>query len=190
MEQNNEVQTSPNTDEMAELESLLGDEQAPSDEPQVDWEKQAKSAQKFLKELKDATGSKSVKEIKEKLAGQKPAPEPKKEEAATEASISVVDLLELRKQDFSEAEILDIHNEAKSLGVPIAKLLKNDLFKEGLERKREKAKVSQATPAPSQKVAPVFEGKKSFEELSEKERKANWSKAVAAVQRRGNNNNE
>lgn len=111
---------------------------------------------------------------------------PKSDEApkATQDSgLPVRTVLELRKDGYSDAEILELEDESKKLNVPVSTLLSNDLFKKGLEAKRREAKIAQGTPTPSSRSGFFSEKGKSFSEMSADERRATFNARMAGNSR-------
>lgn len=99
--------------------------------------------------------------------------------------LPVREVLELRKQGFSEGEILDLVDQAKSLGVPVGKILSNEHFKAGFEVKRSKGKSEANTPAPSFTSVTSSTGKKWEDKgLSDDERRQMFSQMGAEARRK------
>lgn len=91
----------------------------------------------------------------------------------TPEGLSTKDVLKLRRDGFSEAEILEIDEQATNLGVPVSKLLSNETFKQGIEAKRKAKKVEQGTPGPTTRSVIKSSDGKPFSQLkTREERKA------------------
>ena len=117
--------------------------------------------------------------LREKLeANKEPEPEDKPQEKpvapSDETSLSTRDFLKLRKEGYSDNEVLNIVEQSETLGVPVSKLIDNPLFKKAIEAGRSEAEAEQATPAPSQ--ASVKIGDKPVSEMTNDEKRKNWDK--------------
>lgn len=77
-----------------------------------------------------------------------PAPAPQPAPASsTGDEIDVV--LGLRNQGYSDAEILELRGMSKKYNRPLSDLMSDELIKSGIEAKREKTRVANATPKPT-----------------------------------------
>lgn len=136
--------------------------------PKSEFDKVFARAKKAEERLKDGRTASDPVENKE-------APSAKAEEKA--AGITIEQVLQLRNEGYSEGEILNLSSKAKGLGVSVDKLLSDETFKAGIQAEREKAKVESATPAPSTSSPKI--GGKTFEEMTDAERKANWDAIIS-----------
>ena len=183
MEPNNVVQATTETPDETPLESLATPEAVDSSTNQELKEKNTKlfaRAKKAEEERKELREKLVAYETKEKTGAQTPAP--------TEDEITSV--LELRSKGYSDAEVLTVRRYAKKLGLSVPDALKDPAIEAYVERERSKAKVEQATPAPSARTS-VTINEKSWGELTPKERSENVGEAFKkATQGGGRNSNE
>ncbi len=78
--------------------------------------------------------------------------QPAKSEQGSQ-DLPIKDVLKLKSEGFTDAEILDIAEQANSMKISVSALLSNPTFKKGIEAARAEKKVDQTTPAPSQRAA-------------------------------------
>lgn len=140
------------------------------------------------KAIDPATG-KSYKELYEESQKNKttpPAPQPPKQEQPPKKpeseqapakdlkapELSVTDVLSLKNEGFSDAEILGFSTDARNMGVPVSSLVSNETYKAGIEAKRAKAKVKAETPATSQRGGFQYKGKPFSALKSDDDRRA------------------
>jgi|GEM_PF-5627880 len=109
------------------------------------------------------------KKLQEELTKYKSAPESPK---ASPDDIETV--LDLRSQGFSDGEVLKLRHYSKKMNTPISEIVNDPFIRAGIESEREKSKIQIATPKPSNRAISV--GGKSWSEMSDKERRENFSK--------------
>ncbi|MCL5667325.1 MAG: hypothetical protein M1383_06170 [Patescibacteria group bacterium] len=80
------------------------------------------------------------------------SPQPAKPEQVSQ-DLPIKDVLKLKSEGYSDAEILEIAEQANSMKISVSALLNNQTFKKGIEANRAEKKVNQGTPAPSQRAA-------------------------------------
>lgn len=102
--------------------------------------------------------------------------EPAAQSPEVKGDLSINDFLTLRKEKFSDEEIAMVAEEASKLGVPVTKVLSNSTFKAGIEAIRERAKIEQATPAPSNRSNTV--SNKQFAALPKDQQKASYESTI------------
>lgn len=108
---------------------------------------------KSYKELYDEAQKKLTNPVQSDQQPKPNAPaneQPKPEQGSQDLPIKEV--LRLRSEGYSEAEILEIAEQANSMKVSVTQLLGNEIFKKGIEAKRQQEKVNQTTPGPSQRA--------------------------------------
>ena len=106
---------------------------------------------KPYKELYDQ----AVKDLQGKTDSQ-PKPDASQQPAKPEQGsqdLPIKDVLKLKSEGFTDAEILEIAEQANSMKISVSALLSNPTFKKGIEATRAEKKVDQGTPAPSQRAA-------------------------------------
>jgi len=91
--------------------------------------------------------------------------------------LSARDILKLKKDGYSDDEILELDEYSQRFNVPIKEIMEDDIIKAGIEKKREKAKVDQATPAPSKRSGAPVNGK-TWSEMNREERVENFEKII------------
>jgi hypothetical protein len=132
----------------------------------------AKSAEEEKKNF-DEERAKLLKQIEET----KP-----KETAPASPDLSITEVLKLRDEGYSDKEILDLTEHAKSLGVPVEKILTNPVFKQGMVAEREKARVDGVIPPSSSPAYTV--GNKSWDDIALRGTPEEQSKAFADIMRK------
>ena len=130
----------------------------------------AKSAEDDFKDYKS----------KNPPASPTPAEPPKKPEPVV-PELSIKEVLKLRKEGFSDEEILDLTERAQSLGTPVEKVLSDPIFKAGMEARREKARAEGAVP-PSGSPS-LTAGGKSWDDIALKGTPEEQSQAFAEIMR-------
>lgn len=114
--------------------------------------------------------------------------EPTKKVVNTEDNLDLRTVLELRGKGYSEDEILEIADMAKDSNIPINNFVQKPFFEPYIKEKRAVQRSTGGTPTPSNRSFQV--DKKSFNQLSKKERQSNWGQAIGAVTKKGNQSNE
>lgn len=103
------------------------------------------------------------KKLEEELAAKKTPPAAQPAQPVT-PDLSIKEVLKLRKEGFSDEEILNLSERANSLGVPVDKILSDPIFKSGIAAEREKARIEQGTPV-STPSSSIVNGK-SWDEIA------------------------
>ena len=130
------------------------------EESEVDIEKLVETNKRLF-----ARAKKAEEELKSYKPKEKPEAKEKPSEELQFTDLKTREVLELRAEGYSDAEILQLHEQASRFGTPISKLKDNPLIKEGMEALRKKAKAAQATPAPSSRSSSLSLKGKSYGEL-------------------------
>lgn len=136
------------------------EEQASDSQP--DQPQHTEAEKKLYARVKKA--EEESKKLRDELAKRTPEP------SAPQAPDDIETVLRLRSEGYSDKEVLDIRSKAKKYNIPIASLLEDDLLKAGIEANRQKAKVEQATPAPSARSGFLGKSGKSFAETPKEKR--------------------
>ena len=174
MENNTELQDSLTPESEESLESLATPEATQEVATQELVEKnkklfaRAKKAEEDRKSLKEKL---VALEKKEEAVASKPTPA-----NVHQSGDEIEDVLNLRSQGYSDAEVLTARKYAKRMNTTISEVLNDTFFKAGIDAQRTKAKSEQATPAPSNRTS-VAINSKNWESLSPKERQENISQA-------------
>lgn len=182
-------------------ENNPGESNPQDDNKGLEFTEEEKQAQaKFDEELKDKSPEEQIELLKEKngqlfgraksaekkLASKKedPGSDPGKqtEKNETQADLPIEAVLKLRSEGYSDSDILEAAQEAKSLGVSLDKYLDNPTIKKGIEAKREEAKIAAATPSPSSASSiDTNIGGKNFNEMSREDKEKNFSAHVTNI---------
>ncbi|MBK9272787.1 MAG: hypothetical protein IPM48_14475 [Saprospiraceae bacterium] len=135
------------------------------------------SVSKDFEEYKKTHPDIKVEEKKEVV----PVAEPKN---TVSNEVSIESVLDLRTKGYSDAEILAFNKYAKKMNVPISEIIEDPFIKAGIEAERQKAKVEQTTPNPSNGTMTV-KGK-TWAQMTPEERKMNYD---AFINGKGSNSN-
>lgn len=131
------------------------------------------------KAQKEAEARKKLEEELQKYR-EAPAKAPEKIPSKPQESVDEMDVvLQLNSEGYSPSEIRDLRAKAKRYNVPISDLVNDPLVKAGLEASRAKAKSTEATPAPSSRSSKLSVGNKSWSDMNDGERRANFDKIIA-----------
>jgi hypothetical protein len=171
METNNELQ---NSSESAEIETPLEELALPES---VENDVEAENAK-----LREANAKlyARTKKAEEKLKQGKPVAETPKSETTADP---IEALLKLKADGFTDAEVLDLRAQARTLNVDVNTLLANPIFKAGMESKRQKAQIEQATPNPSGRS--FVHGNKTWAEVAATGTPAEQKQFLAEMQAKG-----
>ena len=168
MDELNEFQDSQ-TPEVAEepLENL-----ATAESVQVSqFEELKEKNQKLFARAKKAEEDR--KKLRDELAAKAPKQEPQQPTQKQEPSDDLEVALSLLSRGYSDAEVLTARKYARRMGISVEEVINDPFIKSGFEAERAKAKVEQATPAPSGKVSDFAEAAKqklSFNEFKAQKR--------------------
>jgi len=136
--------------------------------------------------LKETESRKKLEEDNEKMKVELAKVNPPAVQNVSEDQLETI--LNLQSQGYSNAEILSLRKYSKTMGKTVAEIAEDSLIKAGLEAERTKTKVEQATPSPSSRTFQV-QGK-TWNEMNEGERKANFENMRSQFAVRGKSSSQ
>lgn len=143
------------------------------DSSEKDWEEIAKDQRKRAEKAES-----TVDKLQEALSDDTESEQDDSTNSESDDSSDFDRIYNVTKKvgQLADDEFNEVKSRAKELGVSAEKFLDSKAGEEYLKSYRKDKQVEESTPAPSSRGVTV--GDKSFEDMSNEERKANWDKIV------------
>lgn len=145
------------------LDSSIEEAELPEQQPQETKQEFTEREKQYFERIKDL----------EKKLKDKPLETPKK------AAMSVDDKVDLRLEGYSKEDITAI--ERAMAGRSLEDTLKDPYVKAALDGVRAMRQTEASTPEPSSTIPTFTSDKKTWAQMSQAERKANYAQAIGAV---------